>query len=241
MARAERGRVLSTEEKHLPAVTWSVLNSYWLTRQARTIWRTRLLKWDVIAFLHDEMLFQLLLLCIATVAALPTWEGLNNRADFMSELVPTTTHIQVFGGDINSPNHLCSHTPGEPGNVTFEPTYKQTPALFSISQQQLWQYKNASTIYPVAVVNTTLFGTDDGPFLQLVLGKQPRTSSVVSGGSWKWRGTMLNYWYGPKSNGGVYFSCPTGGSRNGLFTRLGLGPTPEGCQLVTLHSFSTKI
>ncbi|KAJ7068268.1 hypothetical protein C8F01DRAFT_1364647 [Mycena amicta] len=180
------------------------------------------------------MLFQLLL-SLATVAALPTWDGLNNRPDFMSILVPTITNIQVIGTMVNSPSHLCSHIPGEPGNLTFLPSAVQSPSLFSISQNQLWQYKNESTVYPVAVLNTTL---NDAAFLQLVLGKQSRTSSVVSGGTWKWRGSMLQYWLGSSTNGGVFYSCPTGGQTVGLFTSVTPGPTPEGCQLVTMHSFS---
>ncbi|KAJ7180079.1 hypothetical protein C8R43DRAFT_1117422 [Mycena crocata] len=168
------------------------------------------------------MLFTLGLLycCIIAVAALPTWEGLNPRADFISSLVPAATHIEVLGpaAVIRTRSSLSSHVPGEPGNLTALPTAQlRGPALFSVSQNQLWQYRNESTIYPVTVINTTL--ADGVPPLQMVLGKQK--SGTVPGGTWEWRGTMLRYELGASGNGGIFYACRTPQSNNfGIFMFL---------------------
>ncbi|KAJ6599073.1 hypothetical protein DFH09DRAFT_1021844 [Mycena vulgaris] len=180
------------------------------------------------------------LFCCSTVLALPTWEGLNPRSDFMSSLVPSATYIQVLGPEavIKTQSHLSSHVPGEPGNLTALPTAQlRSPPLFSLNQNQLWQYRNESTIYPVTVVNTTL--VEGVPPLQMVLGKQ--RSGAVTGGSWEWRGTMLRYTLGFSGNtGGIFYACPTAGG-TGIFMFLEPSPTPAGCHIVTLHSFSDRI
>ncbi|KAJ7682816.1 hypothetical protein DFH06DRAFT_306017 [Mycena polygramma] len=154
------------------------------------------------------------------VRALPTWEGLNAHSSFTSSLVPSVTFIEILGppGVITSQTHLSSHTPGEPGNLTAVPTVQlRAPPLFSVSQDQLWQYRNESTIYPVAVKNTTL--VEGVPPLQLVLGKQPG-GTVVAGGTWRWRGSMLRYELGVAGNSGVFYLCPLKDSTAGIFMFL---------------------
>ncbi|KAJ7890817.1 hypothetical protein B0H13DRAFT_2340815 [Mycena leptocephala] len=178
---------------------------------------------------------------LLSVQALPTWEGLNPRSDFMNTLVPSATFIEVLGpeGVIKTQSHLSSHIPGEPGNLTALPTLQlRAPPLFAVSQNQLWQYRNESTIYPVAVKNTTL--VDGVPPLQLVVGKQ--RTGTISGGTWKWRGTMLNYELSESArNGGVFYFCPLEDNTTGIFMFLSPAPTPAGCHIVTLHSFAERI
>ncbi|KAJ7179142.1 hypothetical protein C8R46DRAFT_1211744 [Mycena filopes] len=175
--------------------------------------------------------------CSVSVLALPTWEGLNPRSDFMSSLVPTNTHIQVLGGHLKFQHHLTSHIPGEPGNLTalpMQPRGRGSPPLFSLAQNQLWQYKNESTIYPVLVRNSTHI--PGVPPLQMVLGKQP-AGTIVRGGTWQWRATMLRYELGTSGNSGVFYSCSLDDGTAGIFFFLSPSPTPANCNIVTLHSF----
>ncbi|KAJ7276381.1 hypothetical protein B0H12DRAFT_1227528 [Mycena haematopus] len=163
--------------------------------------------------------FCLLYACLLSVQALPTWEGLNPRNDFMNSLMPSNTFIEVLGPPdvIKTPSHLTSHIPGEPGNLTALPTVQLwAPPLFSIFQDQLWQYRNWTTIYPVVVKNTTL--VEGVPPLQLVLGKQ--SSGSVSGGVFSISGTMLQYRLGSSGNGGVFYACSLQDSTTGIFMFL---------------------
>ncbi|KAF8195909.1 hypothetical protein K438DRAFT_1968382 [Mycena galopus ATCC 62051] len=157
--------------------------------------------------------------CSASVRALPTWEGLNPRNDFIDSLVPSATSIEVMGPQhiIKTQTHLTSHVPGEPGNLTALPTDKiRGPPLFSVFQDELWQYRNWTTIYPVVVKNTTL--VDGVPPLQLTLGKQ--SGGAVTGGTWAWRGTMLQYRLGSSGNGGVFYACTLEDKTTSIFMFL---------------------
>lgn len=88
------------------------------------------------------------------------------------------------------------------------------PPLFFINQSQLWQFYNDSAIYPVNVMNTT--GVAQAP-LQLVLGAR---RAGMTGGSWRWWGTMLRYDLGKGSNNGLFYTCPTEGGASGVFMFL---------------------
>ncbi|KAJ6515909.1 hypothetical protein C8R45DRAFT_1141061 [Mycena sanguinolenta] len=167
-----------------------------------------------------KLAFYLLRLwCLLSVRALPTWEGLTPRTDFIDSLVPSNTFIEVLGPSdvMKTQSHLTSHIPGEPGNLTALPTLQlRAPSLFSVVENNLWQFKNTTTIYPVVVKNTTL--VDGVPPLQLVLGKQK--SGAVSGGTWLWRGTMLQYRLGLGGNGGVFYNCSLQDGTTGIFMFL---------------------
>ena len=102
---------------------------------------------------------------------------------------------------------------GLTGNVTVKNDY--SPPLFYIHNNQLWNFHNASTIYPVNVVNATQ--SSQLP-LQIVVGKAK--GDVVKGGSWRWQGTMLFYEYGSAHNSGVYYSCQDTNGFMGLFLFL---------------------
>lgn len=120
-------------------------------------------------------------------------------------------------GAVGATQHLSSHVPGEPGNLTAIPTVQlRAPPLFAISKNQLWQYKNDSTIYPVAVKNTTL--VDGVPPFQLVVGKQ--RTDVIPGGTWEWRGSQLRYTLGSAGNAGMFYLCSLGDGASGIFMFL---------------------
>ena len=89
------------------------------------------------------------------------------------------------------------------------------PPLFYIHGSQLYNYHNASTIYPVQVVNGT---RAEGMPLQVVVGS-PR-GDVVRGGTWRWQGTQLFYELGTANNGGVYYGCQNTDGLMGLFLFL---------------------
>ncbi|TFK43537.1 hypothetical protein BDQ12DRAFT_731546 [Crucibulum laeve] len=177
----------------------------------------------------------LLCLSIASVAAIPTWEGLNGRGS-MGSLVPGASYIEALGpvrdNEVQT-KHLTVHVPGSLGNLTVAPNSREPP-LFYIYQNQLWQFTNETTIYPVNVVNVT--GTSDFP-LQLVLGTK---REGVSTGSWRWRGAMLYYDQGTKGNQGLFYSCITESELPGVFMFLKPSPTPPGCEPLTLHSFGRE-
>lgn len=125
---------------------------------------------------------------------------------------PTVSASLCFAGE-GSRSHL-NCTIGSTGNATVRRS--RTPALFYIHNNQLWNYYNASTIYPVHVVNSTL--SSQLP-LQIVVG-DPGRQKVVKGGSWRWQGTMLFYEHGSAHNSGVYYSCQDTNGLMGLFTYL---------------------
>ncbi|KAJ7638807.1 hypothetical protein FB45DRAFT_1055041 [Roridomyces roridus] len=173
------------------------------------------------------MLLSLFLLLSTVVLALPTWDGLHSRMDFVDSLVPLATQIVVKGPDevVKGLCHLSSPTPGETGNLTILPDARSSrPPFFSLNREDslLWQYTNATTIFPVVVKNTSL--VDGVPPFQIVLGKQQsKSTDVVSRGIWSWRGTMLRFRLGDEGpeNQGLYYACPTGeGDSIGLFMFL---------------------
>lgn len=86
--------------------------------------------------------------------------------------------------------------------------------MFYIKNNQLWHFHNASTIFPVNVINSTL--SSQMP-LQLVVGNK---REGVKGGSWRWQGTRLFYEQGSAHNSGVYYSCQDTNGLMGLFLFL---------------------
>ncbi|KAJ7283657.1 hypothetical protein C8J57DRAFT_1498684 [Mycena rebaudengoi] len=143
------------------------------------------------------------------VGAFPTWQGLNYAASINS-LVSGASYIEAIGpfGAFKSLSHLSSHIPGEPGNLTVlsYAELREGPPLFSLSQNQFWQYKNETTIYPVNVINTTMIA--GVPPLQIVIGG--KRAGMVTGGKWRWQGTMLHYDIGSRRASQVFYKCETG-------------------------------
>lgn len=91
-----------------------------------------------------------------------------------------------------------------------------SPPLFYIYQQQLWQLTNQTSILRVNVLNTTDVEGHFAP-LKLELGEK---KEGVSGGIWRWRGTMLHYDLGQKSNKGLYYSCESKSGMRGVYMSI---------------------
>jgi len=168
------------------------------------------------------------------VSAIPTWEG--TRQTTISSLVgPSATYIEAIVAGRPSEQyrtrHLSLNYPGQPGNLTVLPN-SRAPPLFYIHRNQLWQFNNETSIYPVNTLNTT--STDSFP-LQLVVGKK---RSGDQNGLWRWRGTMLYYDQGAMGNSGLYYDCSMEGGSRGVFMFLQPSPTPTGCETFTLHTWS---
>ncbi|EKM59164.1 uncharacterized protein PHACADRAFT_191481 [Phanerochaete carnosa HHB-10118-sp] len=163
----------------------------------------------------------LLLLCaswVMTVLAIPSFEGVTSWTDIGS-LVPGMTTLEAIGPSSwdDSGKNPFYFTIDAPHGLTGNATVKKdsAPPLFYIHNNQLWNFHNASTIYPVNTVNATK--SSQLP-LQVVVGKPG--SDVVKGGSWRWQGTMLLYEYGSTNNSGVYYSCQDTNGLMGLFLFL---------------------
>lgn len=168
-----------------------------------------------------------------TVLAVPSFEGVTSWSSIGS-LVPGMTALEAIGPTSWGKQNPFYFTIDAPHGLTGNATVKtdNSPPLFYIHNSQLWNYHNASTIYPVHVVNSTR--SADMP-LQVVIGT-PR-GDVVRGGVWRWQGTMLFYELGSANNSGVYYSCQDTNGLMGLFLFLRGSPTPPGCTIFTVHSF----
>ncbi|KAF7352801.1 hypothetical protein MVEN_01246900 [Mycena venus] len=153
-----------------------------------------------------------ILWCLMSVQALPTWEGLNSRSDFMSSLVPSATFIEVLGPQhiMTTKSHLTSHIPGEPGNLTALPAVQlRAPSLFFCIY--------GPTTLAISVRGSSLAGHGRG--------EEPCSST-----SWE-----------PVEMGGLFYTCSLEDNTSGIFMSLEQGPTPAGCHIITLHSFSERI
>lgn len=187
------------------------------------------------SLLYRSLALLSLLAALTAVWAVPSFEGVTNWSEAIGTLVPGMTALEAlgpYGHDYTSPHFFSIDAPhGNPGNVTVK--RETSPPLFYIHNGQLWHYHNGTTILPVAVRNSTASAALP---LQLSVGKGSR--DAVRGGSWRWQGTMLYYEQGSASNSGAYYSCQDTNGLMGLFTFLRPSPTPPGCTLFTVHSFT---
>ncbi|KAJ2931734.1 hypothetical protein H1R20_g5353, partial [Candolleomyces eurysporus] len=161
------------------------------------------------------------------------------------------TYIEAMGradlGEMGFTRHLMGLPQGQPGNVTIRVDEK-SPSFFFVRKNQLYQYVNDTTIYPVNVHNVTI---DRVPPLQLVLGKKP---DGLPGGTWRFSGSMLYYDFPGRNDDlmrtnnnpeylkyfrsqGLFYTCafPNGGS--GVFMFYYLQDMGVDCFPFTLHSF----
>ncbi|KAF8076379.1 hypothetical protein FPV67DRAFT_414750 [Lyophyllum atratum] len=168
-----------------------------------------------------------------SVTAIPAWEGARGQTS-ISSLVSGTSYIEAVGSSRDCESYRTTHLsllhPGQPGNLTVAPNTR-VPSLFYIHRNQLWQFHNETSIYPVNVLNSTMTGFP----LQLIVGKK---SAGIRSGSWRWHGTMLYYDQGSAGNGGLYYSCTMEDGSNGVFMFLQPSPTPPACERMTMHSWS---
>ncbi|TFK75915.1 hypothetical protein BDN72DRAFT_874163 [Pluteus cervinus] len=173
------------------------------------------------------------LLNIVTVNGIPAWEGGRGT---INSLVSGAGYIEALRAPRESDTkHLAIHERGATGSLSLSVNHK-APPLFYVNQGQLWQPVNETTIYRVNVVNTTHTAYPNANFpLKLVLGKKPEG---VTGGVWRWSGTMLYYDNGPQTNGGLYYHCENfGNGLNGIYFFLKPSETPPGCYYFTMHSW----
>ncbi|ESK95993.1 hypothetical protein Moror_7338 [Moniliophthora roreri MCA 2997] len=177
-----------------------------------------------------------LLFWMNLVQAMPAWMGAPGQVSIGS-LVPGAAYIEAKSahrtGDVA--RHLAPSIPGNLGNLSIVPFSRISPPLFYINRNQLWQFQNQSAIFHVNVVNTTEphYPTGEIP-LQLMLDTQRKG---IANGNFRWRGTMLHYDLGGRTNGGVYYHCPTPEGAKLLLFLKGV-PTPQGCFFFTLHGTS---
>ncbi|KAG7096966.1 hypothetical protein E1B28_004363 [Marasmius oreades] len=177
----------------------------------------------------------ILFLWFSLVRSVPLWESATGQVSINS-LVPFATYVEAKGaGYVEAKtSHLALQTPGHFGNLTVSPN-SYPPPMFYIRNNQLFLYANETSIFNVNVVNTTTMAPPTGEFpLQLVVDRKRKG---VTNGAWRWMGTMLDYEFEGRNNGGVYYHCSSeGGGRNLVLFLKGV-PTPDNCSLVTLHSF----
>ncbi|KAH7929441.1 hypothetical protein BV22DRAFT_1080897 [Leucogyrophana mollusca] len=175
-----------------------------------------------------------LLSFVSLVLGIPTWENLNTR-QALGTLVPGASFLEALGPvrraqHADDPKYLSVNAPrGSPGRAVVK--QDTSPPMFYINHDQLWQYQNETYIFPVNVVNSTL--TADAP-LQVTVGEK---QGGLSGGRWRWRGTMLYYDLGKKTNQGLFYTCQDKSGAHGVFMFLDPSPTPKGCEIITIHSF----
>lgn len=105
------------------------------------------------------------------------------------------------------------------GNLTAVPTSSGlVPPLFFINRDKLWLFRNESAIFPVNLVNATSHFDAQRHAGQMPLQLVADTRhSGIDGGTWKWRGTRLQYHHGERNNAGIYYSCPLEGGGTGIF------------------------
>ena len=90
------------------------------------------------------------------------------------------------------------------------------PPHFFINGGELWQVTNQTSMLQVNVLNVT--GTTVSPDLHYKLSMGTKQEGL--GGSWRWRGTMLHYDLGKRTNKGLFYFCQTEGGDWGVFLKL---------------------
>lgn len=216
-----------------------------------------------------------ILVTISAVVCIPSWDGFIGARPQASigNLVPGASFIESLGSGISferyKPKYLIADAPkgafskpfqeyqpnsvvGVAGPLSIQEN--PSPPLFYISNQQLWQLNNQTSILRVNLLNVTDTPGHPAP-LKLEI------SDDVDGlqyGVWRWRGTKLHYDLGKLSNNGVWFVCQMKGGRPAVYTSLipyvyfsfvaksavdiaYSGPAPNGCSFTTLHSFVNRI
>ncbi|TDL29888.1 hypothetical protein BD410DRAFT_798357 [Rickenella mellea] len=142
---------------------------------------------------------------LVLVMAVPSWDGglVTQPRMSIDSIVPGSDYLEARSTyRINPyvPRFLGSSSPqGIPGNVTI--LEGQYPLIWYTNSGKLFQLNNSTSVMYVNVMNVT--GT--APIgLKLELGNKAKG---VRGGTWSYRGTMLWYELGKKTNYGLFYSC----------------------------------
>jgi len=180
----------------------------------------------------------LLVLSAHIASALPSWSGgYGTRPQIaIGSLVPGASFVEALGHGISyeqyRPKYLSVNAEtGLPGAaIIYE---NPSPPLFFITNQELWQVTNHTSMLRVNVMNVTVSDVHPAP-LMLDLSEE---ADGVEGGVWRWRGTKLHYDLGTRSNDGLFFWCGADSIAPGVYMSLDPMPVPNGCKFTTLHSF----
>ncbi|TFK25745.1 hypothetical protein FA15DRAFT_616950 [Coprinopsis marcescibilis] len=171
------------------------------------------------------------------------WDGLNGRSS-MNSMIAGATSIEAVGplrvNQVPHQRHLGVKENGDIGNATIL-VHQKRPPLFIINRRQLYLYLNETTVFPVNVHNTTL---PDIPPLQLKV--EPKKGGITGGG-WRWTGSMLHYDFpGEAGYQSLFWVCPgPHDSKSPAWTGIFMfGPKGDGrvteCNSLMLHSFGTE-
>jgi hypothetical protein len=177
-----------------------------------------------------------LLWSLRIISAIPTWEPIYNY----NQETLGTLHNGGAKIEAQAPNsfygqkHLALDIPGKPSNVTIK-THHGHPPVFYVYQRQLWLMKNETTVWPVNVYNTT--GIFPLPMQLRVAEKQEGIA-----GRWWWEGQTLNFDANGRSSveSRLFYVCFTNQNDWNVFLNNKSEPTPEGCEITSLHTFTTK-
>jgi len=187
---------------------------------------------------------------VRTAQAVPAWNMFASR-ESIGELVPGQTMIHAFGpasSNEGGPHYLRSAAePGIEANATIG-EWKHPhgpPSQFFVSQGSLYQITNHTHILYADLVNVThdMAVRDRGsrptprPAFKLRLSK---AKNGLSGGTWEWFRTMLQFKLGNRSNHGLFYKCTEVTGETNIYVPLEHGRTPDGCEILTLASYSVK-
>jgi hypothetical protein len=185
-------------------------------------------------------ILSIFMLIFSTGLASPIARNLNSQSRLnFGSLVPGVTHVKALPipppqpGDENTaqPMYLSMASQLAPGKLTLK---QSSPSLFFISHEQLWVYANESYVHPVNVLNATIPGNLP---LQMAVGNKVEG---VTGGSWRWLGTMLFYSLGNRSNGARFHSCKDKDDVLGLYIFLDRHSLPPDCTTLMLQAYSSS-
>ncbi|KAF8655307.1 hypothetical protein AX16_003204 [Volvariella volvacea WC 439] len=158
-----------------------------------------------------NLLSALVLSLLAVVGAVPAWEAGRST---ISSLVPGAGYLEALAaarGTEGITRHVTVTDLSSPGNVTVM-VHTKRPATFFVNHNQLWQFYNETAIYRVNLINATHI--ENHP-LQLVTSKK---AEGVTGGVWRWSGTMLYYDHGRRGNQGLYYHCDSDTMKGSSYT-----------------------
>ncbi|KAJ3522342.1 hypothetical protein NMY22_g11932 [Coprinellus aureogranulatus] len=188
------------------------------------------------------------LLSFGMAFALP-WD-IGSKGSISSTSGGILTHIEAMGPkqahEMVYTRHLMGLPQGQPGNVTTKINAKN-PSVFFLRKNQLYQYVNDTTIYPVNVHNVTIPRV---PPLQLRVEKK---LDGLKGGTWRFAGSMLYYDFPGRDDEflkenqpeylkyyrsqGLFYNCDLPDGTAGVFMFYYLQDAGVDCHPFTLHSF----
>jgi len=188
--------------------------------------------------------------CLRVAQAIPAWDMFASREE-IGELVPGATIVHAFthaSSNDGGPVYLrSSEEPGIEANATIG-DWKHPlgpPSQFFVSKGSLYQITNHTHILYADLVNATteLAARDKTsdpvvrPAFKLRLSKK---KTGLTSGTWEWFTSMLQFRLGKRSNYGLFYKCVEDTGETNIYVPLNPGRTPDGCDILTLQSFSVQ-